>query len=173
MNIGGDDWGDILNGYSSLYNKHRFEYASFINELAATVAKYHMVVHCFNDALYLYDANAPLFNRAMVVHYWSKGAAAWGSVEKFKTMGHDIINTSQAIYWVAGNGPKVTEAGMRAFDVKKFYGNDIVSWTPQGACFCIWIGTRESPALDDDGAAITTAVLPLIQVFGETIINQL
>lgn len=170
FNIGCDEWADVTTGYYSLFAKHRYAYADFINRLAHAVAKYRFVIHCWNDPLYLTGGNFPIFNRGMMVHYWSKQTNNWATAQKIKAMGHELINASQSIYWVA-NGPQVSEAGMRNFNVENYYNSGSVA-SPSGAAFCIWIGKRENPAPDDDGEGITTTVLPLIQAFGETIANQ-
>ena len=168
--FGADEFGDITAGYYNLRNAGNYNYALFINQIAYIAAKYRMIPLAWNDA-YCIDGNLyPFINRKVPVLYWNKATTHWATTAQISANGNDLINSSKSIYWVA-NGTQVTEQTMRAFNVHTFEDGTTVA-DPLGACFCIWIGNRENPSLDDDGDAITTAVLPLIRAFGETITPQ-
>lgn len=168
-NFGADEFGDINSGYYNLYTSGNYKYADFINELAYIVTTYRMIPMSWNDPICVNNDSTPFINRNIPVFYW-KYYTHWASATVIENDGHKMINSSRSIYWVA-NGQQVTETQMRQFNIHSFEGQSTIS-NPVGACFCIWIGTRESPALDDDGAAITQAILPLIAAFGETIASQ-
>lgn len=170
-NFGADEFGDITAGYTNLHDAGNYSYADFLNRLAYIVASYRMVPMAWNDPYLIRGDIEPLMNRRTVINYWNKAASSWASASVIQADGHNLINSSMDIYWVA-NGQQVTEAQMQNFNIHSFRGGSTIS-NPIGACFCIWIGTRESPALNDDGSGITTAVLPLIAAFGETIASQI
>lgn len=156
---------------STLQAAGDYHYADIINRVAYVLAKYRFVVHCWNDPICANESVVPHINRRLIVNYWAKKNAGYGSLTKIIADGHPVINANQSIYWVANSEWQVTEEQMRAFDITVFDGGYTYA-NPVGACFCIWIGNLEDPVVDDDGAAITTAVLPLIKAFGETIASQ-
>ena len=168
--FGADEFGDIVNGYYNLHSSGNYNYAKFINEISYIVAKYRMIPMAWNDGFCIDGDIIPMLNRKVPVLYWERGNEHWASAEDVQKNGNELINSSYGIYYVV-NGSQVTEEQMRAFNVHNFADGTVVA-NPKGACFCIWIGKLESPALDDDGNAITTAVLPLITAFGETIASQ-
>jgi hypothetical protein len=172
INCGCDEWFHYSTGYSDLYNAGYYQYADFINRLTLEVSKYRMMPMIWNDAVCLYDNEFPFINREAVVCYWGGVYSnARGTVAKMANVGYELINSSEDIYWVA-NGSQVTESAIRQFNIHKFRGNQNYTPIPKGAAFCVWIGTRENPSLDDDGDGITTSILPLITAFGETITPQ-
>lgn len=169
-NLGADEFADISNGYYTLFSNGNYNYANFINRVAYMAAKYRMIPMTWNDPICVSNSHYPFIVRNAPTLYWHKGTN-WGTTNAIKADGHKLINSSEDIYWVA-NGPQVTETQMRNFNIKRFDDGSTIN-DPAGACFCIWIGTRESPALNDDGTAITQAVLPIIAAFGETIASQI
>lgn len=158
------------NPYYNLYRAGNFNYALFINEIAYIVSKYRMIPYAWNDAYGIGGTVNPMLNRNVPVLYWKKQSVAGVTASAISALGNPMINSSVNIYWVA-NGQKVTEQQMRAFNVKNYPDGSVINDTV-GACFCIWIGKRESPALNDGGDAITSQVLPLIRAFGETVTPQ-
>lgn len=169
--FGADEFGDVHNGYYYLHSAGNYNYAKFINEIAYIAAKYRMIPFAWNDGYCIDGDIIPMLNREVPIMYWTKDNEHWATTAEIQNNGNSaLINSSVSIYYVV-NGSQVTEEQMRAFNVHNFADETVVA-NPKGACFCIWIGNLERPALDDDGNAITTAVLPLITAFGETIASQ-
>lgn len=170
-NIGADEFNN--SGYYDLYLAKNYNYAKFLNKVAYWATFYRMIPIFYNDAMLFDNDVIPYIIRNAPVAYWAKRASNWGTPKQIEAIGHKMINSSQGIYWVA-NGSQVSEENIRNFNIRSFFSGDgRTIQNPLGACFCIWIGERESPALDDDGNAITESVLPLIAAFGETIAAQI
>lgn len=169
---GADEFGsDINNGYYAMYSNGNFNYAKFINNVAYLASSYRMIPMSWNDPYCLDGDSIPLMNRAVKMCYWAKHTTHWASSARLETEGYELLNSSESIYWVA-NGTQVTQAQMQNFNIHAFRDGTTIA-EPVGSCFCIWIGNRESPSLDDDGSAITQAVLPLIATYGTTIASQI
>lgn len=169
--VGADEFAHIVTGYYDLYSSGNYRYADFLNRVAYEAAKLRMIPMFYNDPICIDGDRQPYINRKSPVLYWGKEGTHWATASTIADDGHKIINSSRNIYWVA-NGPQVTESNIRNFNIKKLADGSTMQTNPAGACFCIWIGTRENPALDDDGDAITESVLPLITAFGETVSSQ-
>ena len=174
--MGGDEFSTSYFEYSNLFLSGNYNYALFINQMAFIAAKYRMIPMSWNDPYCIDRSIYPYINRKVLVCYWAKGTAAHnrGYAADIRKNGNPLINASEDIYYVVNATPekKVTVERIRQFDVKRFKGSTNTPLPdPLGACFCAWIGNAES--LDDDGAAITTELLPLIAAFGETIAPQL
>lgn len=175
---GSDEFGAVPStGYHYLHEAGNFNYALFINQIAYIASSYRMIPMAWNDAFCVDGDVYPYLNRAMPILYWTNSThRPPANVIKQKN-GNPLINSSDAIYWSVEGSYNVTVAQMQAFDVTKFSGgkNKPSSATisdPLGACFCIWIGRAEDPSLDDDGANITTQMLPLIEAFGDSVTPQ-
>lgn len=171
--MGADEFGDIVNGYYNLYASGNYRYAEFINHAAYIAAKYRMIPTMWNDPICIENDPIPHINRNVPVFFWTLRPQHGSTPVTIKSEGHKLVNSSASIYWVAGPGQKVTEQQMRSFRIDTFDDGSVVTDGVIGACFCVWIGLLESPALDDDGDAITNAILPLIAAFGETIAAQI
>lgn len=164
INMGCDEFYNIENGYVNLFSNKQFRYAQYINDLVNMAARYRFVVLSWNDALCVKDSAYPFINRGIVVSYWKK-RDNWASPSFLSAQGYKLINSSEDLYWVA-NGYQAADSMFENFQPTEFNGGDIVA-EPIGAKFCVWIGRREEPALNDEGAAITNAILPKIALFGQ------
>lgn len=169
-NICADEFYNVESGYVDLHDNNNYAYADFINKLAFIVAKNRLVPLVWNDAICIRDTSVPFINRRLLVNFWLK-RNTWDSPAKMQAEGYKMINSSSAIYWTANDDTSVTVDRMRAFDYKRYQNGDIIEDTI-GAKFCVWIGTRETPSLNDDGNNITNTILPLVQAFGERLSEQ-
>ena len=169
--FGADEFGDVINGYYGLHSAGNYNYATFINRIAFMATQYRMIPMSWNDPYCIDGDSVPFMNRRTAVFDWDKASTHWATATRLSEEGFELVNANKTIYWVA-NGTQVTQAQMRNFNIHNFYDGSVIS-NPVGSCFCIWIGNRENPALDDDGDAITQAVIPLIATYGTTIASQI
>lgn len=170
-NLCADEFYNDTYGYVYLQSQGDYEYAEMINRIAYVLSKYRYTILCWNDPICCNESSVPFINRRMIVNYWTK-KTGYSSLAKIVADGYNVINSSDGIYWICNSSASVTEATMRQFNITHFSGGYTYA-NPFGAKFCIWIGTRENPSLDDGGTNITDTVLPLIQAFGETINPQI
>lgn len=168
---GTDEFDYPRSGYSNLQTAGNYNYALFINELLLRIAKYRIIPLAWNDPFCINRSFYPFMNRTVPILYWSNVTNGRAPATMISSNGNPLINSSEDIYYVE-NKTVPTQSTFNAFNVHNFADGSTIQ-NPIGACFCAWIGTRENPPLDDDGAAITDKLLPCIGYFGDSIASQL
>lgn len=121
---------------------------TYVNEVAGIIETAGMTPIAFNDGIYYnYNTNFGTFAKNIVISYWTSG---WGGYSPAsasflaKNMGHKIINTNDAWYYVlgraAGNSSGYTiataQSGVKSVDVTTVPGGTISN--PSGCMLAFW-----------------------------------
>lgn len=160
--LGGDESG-----------KHA-KYGFFMNRMMHIILKHNMIPLIWNDQICRSDQggiNNPYINDGAICMFWGANNQGAQTIERNN---FQQINSSMNIYWILGhNSSKVTIEGINQFNINVFQGNNTVRKNIVGAQFCMWMdGAGGVEDLDNDGTDVINKCLPLIEAFGNTIMNQ-
>lgn len=150
FNMGADEYAnDVSNGFAELINNKTYgNFVTYVNEVAGIIETAGMTPIAFNDGIYYnYNTNFGTFAKNIVISYWTSG---WGGYSPAsasflaKNMGHKIINTNDAWYYVlgraAGNSSGYTiataQSGVKSVDVTTVPGGTISN--PSGCMLAFW-----------------------------------
>lgn len=141
-------------GFGALQDKGQYDdYINYVNSLAQIVKEGGMTPMAFNDGFYYGDVtNQGTFDSGIMIAYWTTG---WGgnyngvqSATKLANMGHQIINTNSAWYYVLGatSGSFPLSSAQNGVANTKY--NDVpgdTDPTPAGSMICFWC---DDPGVD-------------------------
>ena len=169
--ISADEWGGQT-GFTDAQENGTWGYADYINMEAELCTTYGLIPMVWNDPICCNDRVIPRINKNISVCVYNdknmnRGVAG---IDTLQREGYNfLINSSTEIYYNLGGVPRVSELGMRAFDIHRFYGNQIMKKMPQGTLWCIW-------PFDTTGYTAESALgklLPLLAIYGEVVNKQL
>ena len=147
FNIGADEYAnDVSNGFAELINNNTYgNFVTYVNEVAGIIETAGMTPIAFNDGIYYnYNTNFGTFDENIVISYWTSG---WGGYSPAsasflaKNMGHKIINTNDAWYYVLGRTSGSYSLGGAQNGVANTKVTDIPGDNdPEavGAMICLW-----------------------------------
>lgn len=134
-------------GFGALQRKEQYgEYITYVNELAQIVKEGGMTPMAFNDGFYYNGVtNQGTFDSSIMIAYWTTG---WGgnylgvqSAATLAAMGHSIINTNSAWYYVLGATSGSFPLSHAQNGVANTKYNDVPGDndpTPAGSMICFW-----------------------------------
>ena len=147
FNMGADEYAnDVSNGFAELINNNTYgNFVTYVNEVAGIIETAGMTPIAFNDGIYYnYNTNFGTFAKNIVISYWTSG---WGGYSPAsasflaKNMGHKIINTNDAWYYVLGRTSGSYSLGGAQNGVANTKVTDIPGDNdPEavGAMICLW-----------------------------------
>lgn len=141
-------------GFGALQNNSQYDdYITYVNSLAKIVEDGGMTPMAFNDGFYYGGVtDQGNFDSSIMIAYWTTG---WGgnyngvqSATKLANMGHQIINTNSAWYYVLGatSGSFPLSSAQNGVANTKY--NDVpgdTDPTPAGSMICFWC---DDPGVD-------------------------
>ena len=114
--------------------------------------------------------NKPYINDGAICMFWGANNQGAQTIERNN---FQQINSSMSIYWILGPSTKPTVESVSNFNINIFQGNSLVRKNIVGAQFCMWMdGAGGEYDLDNDGTDVVNQCFPLIEAFGNTIMNQ-
>lgn len=134
-------------GFGALQDKGQYDdYINYVNSLAQIVKEGGMTPMAFNDGFYYGGVtNQGTFDSGIMIAYWTTG---WGgnylgvqSAATLAAMGHSIINTNSAWYYVLGATSGSFPLSHAQNGVANTKYNDVPGDndpTPAGSMICFW-----------------------------------
>ena len=148
------------------------DFVRFINHAAGIVKAQGMVPMCFNDGIcYANDTSAydPI-DKDIIACYWSCGWSGYDLASPATLAKHGIrlINANSEFYWVLGRPDwQVSAEKAATFEPTVFNGGYAVE-SPSGSMLCVWCDRADTDG-PDGGAAVASAIAPVIEAFGKRI----
>lgn len=161
FNMGCDEFAEDVppSGFAALCDPEAFRYdrfVTYVNGLAETVLRYGMKPVMFNDGMYYAgETRGGIFRGEIVCSYWTTGWPGYtpAPAALIERMGHPILNTAAAWYYVLGRRKGVGKNDMfndqAAFRGIAEVGREQVPGgaekRPVGAMLCLWCDEPEVP----------------------------
>lgn len=149
FNMGADEYAnDVSNGFAELIESKKYNlFVDYVNNIAATIKNANMVPMAFNDGIY-YNSNTSFgtFDADIAVAYWTSGYPGYSpaSASFLAGIGHKIINTNDAWYYVLGRKKENTSGYTSATALDGVKGTKYADVpgdndpSVSGAMVCLW-----------------------------------
>lgn len=169
--ISNDEWGQQI-GFTKAQQYGTWGYADYVNKAAEICTEYGLIPIVWNDPVCRNESNVPRINKNISICMYNDKSMNQGvaDVSTLQREGYNfLINSSTEIYYNLGGVPAITPSGMRAFDIHRFYGNQVITEMPQGTLWCIWPFNTSNYTVEK----AMSELLPLLSIYGEVVNKQL
>lgn len=173
-NIGCDEIIAGENGFEIFYTTNRYQLVTnFVNGLAKIIKDNGMIPMMWNDGVNYHDDYNYMFDKDIIVLYWTKENNYISTASTLQTMGYKLVNSNLGYYWVLGDtNNQISVQGFNETNLLRYFRRNVVPHNAYGAVFCIWCKDVEE-YYEDNGDYIVTQITPLITAYGNAITRAL